>query len=206
MMSYMSLISAVTYITMISHLLSIIFLLLAPDACIQLPTKHRCLKEMSNRICPKGEFIIYTIKIPPAVSFVCDGTARQFLSKVGGSPFMPFIPLSFLAQQPSCPSSLPLLFCSNPSYLVVQLFLTSLDVCNYSPHQFPLHAVAPTGLFRVRCRIQLLFSSSPYPVGQKTQSAMALETHQCTLIFLNTHYPLSDLNVLHWIIFLHHRV
>lgn len=118
---------------------------------------------MSNWICPKGEFIIYTIKIPPAVSFLCDGTARQFLSKVGGSPFMPFIPLSFLAQQPSCPSSLPLLFCSNPSYLVVQPFLTSLDVCNYSPHQFPLHAVAPTGLFRVRCRIQLLLQLFPIP-------------------------------------------
>lgn len=119
---------------------------------------------------------------------------------------MLFLPLSFLPQWPGCPSSLPLLFWSNLFYLIVRLFLTGLDVCNYSLHQSPLHAVAPTGLFRATCRFSSFLSSSPYPVGEKTQSATTLETLQCTLIFWNTHYSLSNLNFLHCIIFLHQYV
>lgn len=113
---------------------------------------------------PKASLSLNPSKLLLLCPFSVIAPLGSFLSKIAGVLLF-FLPLSFLSQQPSCPSTLPLLFCSNPSYFIVQLFLTGLDFCNYCVRRSHLHALAPTDLCGVRSKIQPLPQFFPITFG-----------------------------------------
>lgn len=74
-----------------AHILYV-FLSLALDAYVEQPTEHRCLKEIANWICPRSEFIIYFVKTPPVLSFLCDNITGQFSKQDSWEPYYALSP------------------------------------------------------------------------------------------------------------------